>query len=75
MKNYVLLALMSVYTLSSCTKEEPVSEVDQEQLSTATLVFTPVEKIENELSESAERTEIIEFIRGSSRGGVRGNMD
>lgn len=48
MKNYVLLALMSVYTLSSCTKEEPVSEVDQEQLSTAALVFTPVEKIEND---------------------------
>lgn len=34
-----------------------------------------VEKIENELSESDERTEIIEFIRGSSRGVVRGNMD
>lgn len=44
MKNYILLALISVFTFSACTKEDPVPEVDQEQLSTATLIFTPVEK-------------------------------
>src|SRR5690606_284073 len=44
MKNYILLALISVFTFSACTKEDPVPEVDQEQLSTATLTFTRVEK-------------------------------
>ena len=34
-----------------------------------------IEKIESELSESEERTEIIDFVRASSRGVVRGNMD
>ena len=34
-----------------------------------------LEKIEIELSESEERTEIIDFVRASSRGVVRGNMD
>src|SRR5690606_41479663 len=44
MKNYILLALISVFTFSSCKKDDPVQEVDQEQLSTATLIFTPVDK-------------------------------
>lgn len=44
MKNYILFALISVFTFSSCTKNDPVQEVDQEELSTATLIFTPVEK-------------------------------
>lgn len=48
MKNYLLLALISVFTFSSCTKDDPVQEIDQEQLSTATLVFTPVEKTVND---------------------------
>ena len=34
-----------------------------------------LEKIESELTESDERTEIIDFVRASSRGVVRGNMD
>jgi UDP-N-acetylglucosamine acyltransferase len=34
-----------------------------------------IEKIESELSESEERTDIIDFVRASSRGVVRGNMD
>ena len=34
-----------------------------------------LEKIESEISESNERTEIIDFVRASSRGVVRGNMD
>ena len=34
-----------------------------------------IEKIESELSESEERTEIVDFVRASSRGVVRGNMD
>ncbi len=34
-----------------------------------------IEKIESELSESDERTDIIDFVRASSRGVVRGNMD
>ncbi len=44
MKNYILIALISVFAFSSCTKDDPIPEVDQEQLSTATLTFTPVEK-------------------------------
>ncbi|MGN0002921.1 MAG: hypothetical protein ACI35V_05750 [Sphingobacterium composti] len=44
MKNYILLALISVFTFTSCKKDDPVQEVDQEQLSTAKLIFTPVEK-------------------------------
>jgi UDP-N-acetylglucosamine acyltransferase len=34
-----------------------------------------LEKIESELSESDERTDIVNFVRESSRGVVRGNMD
>ncbi len=34
-----------------------------------------LERIESELSESAERNEILSFVRASSRGVVRGNMD
>ncbi len=34
-----------------------------------------VEKIESELPESGERTDIIDFVKASSRGIVRGNMD
>lgn len=34
-----------------------------------------LEKIESEISESDERTDIIDFVRASSRGVVRGNMD
>ena len=33
-----------------------------------------IERIESELSESDERTDIIDFVRASSRGVVRGNM-
>ena len=34
-----------------------------------------LEKIESEIAESEERTDIIDFVRASSRGVVRGNMD
>lgn len=34
-----------------------------------------IERIESELSKSEERTDIIDFVRASSRGVVRGNMD
>ena len=34
-----------------------------------------LEKIESEIAESDERTDIIDFVRASSRGVVRGNMD
>ncbi len=34
-----------------------------------------IERIESELTESNERTDIIDFVRASSRGVVRGNMD
>lgn len=44
MKNYILLALISVFTFTSCKKDDPVQELDQEETSTATLIFTPVEK-------------------------------
>ncbi|MCA5004759.1 hypothetical protein [Sphingobacterium bovistauri] len=44
MKNYILLALISIFTFSSCTKDDPTQELDQEQLNSATLIFTPVVK-------------------------------
>lgn len=34
-----------------------------------------LERIESELSESPERTDILNFVRASTRGVVRGNMD
>ena len=34
-----------------------------------------LEKIESELAETPERDEIVSFVRASSRGVVRGNMD
>ncbi len=42
MKN--ILFLLSVLFLTSCSKDEPILEIDQEELSTATLIFTPVEE-------------------------------
>ena len=47
MKKYLILLTAFVLTLSSCTKDDPIAEVDQEELSTATLTFTPVERINN----------------------------
>ena len=38
-------------------------------------VSQATEKIENELPETDERNHILEFIRTSSRGIVRGNME
>jgi hypothetical protein len=34
-----------------------------------------LERIESELSDSPERTDILNFVRSSTRGVVRGNMD
>ena len=42
MKNIIIL--FSVLFLASCSKDEPTLEIDQEELSTATLLFTPVEE-------------------------------
>ena len=42
MKNYIILAFSAIIAFSSCTKDDPIAEIDQEQLSSATLIFTPV---------------------------------
>lgn len=47
MKKYILPLFIAFATLTSCSKDEPTPEADQEELGSATLVFTPVNKIEN----------------------------
>lgn len=44
MKNHLLLTFTVLLLFSSCTKNDPIAEVDQEQLSSAILLFTPVER-------------------------------
>lgn len=44
MKNYALPLLLILFTLVSCTKNEPTPEIDQEELGSAKLIFTPVSK-------------------------------
>lgn len=48
MKNYTLSLLLILFTLVSCTKNDPTAEIDQEELGSATLIFTPVSKNEEE---------------------------
>ncbi|MEI5986071.1 MULTISPECIES: hypothetical protein [Sphingobacterium] len=49
MKNIHLfiIALFSISVFSSCSKDDPNPEVDQEEVSGATLVFTEVKKVVN----------------------------
>lgn len=42
-KLFILLFSASIFTLTSCTKDDPVPEIDQEEVSGATLFFTEVE--------------------------------
>lgn len=46
MKKYLFTLFIAVATLSSCSKNDPIPEVDQEELGTAKLTFTPVEVVE-----------------------------
>jgi len=39
-----LLFVLTLFALTSCSKNEPTLEIDQEELGTATLIFTPVEE-------------------------------
>ena len=48
MKKYILILSATLLTFSACTKNDPVPEVDQEELSSASLIFTPVEKIDTD---------------------------
>lgn len=43
MKNLILL--FSILCMTACSKNEPTLEIDQEELGTASLIFTPVEEI------------------------------
>lgn len=45
MKNYLLSLFIVAVTLSSCSKNDPKPEIDQEELGTAKLIFTPVEVV------------------------------
>lgn len=43
MKKYITLLLISFYTFASCKKDEPIAEVDQEEVGSAEITFTEVE--------------------------------
>lgn len=43
MKKYITLLLISIFTFSSCKKDEPIAEVDQEEVGSAEISFTEVE--------------------------------
>lgn len=46
MKKHIFTILIAITTLSSCSKDDPTPEIDQEELGSASLTFTPVEKKE-----------------------------
>ena len=52
-----------------------IQEIYRYIYQTGNNVSQAAEKIEKELPETAERNQILEFIRISSRGIVRGNME
>ncbi len=47
MKKYISILFIAAIITSSCSKNKPTIEVDQEELSAASLVFTPVEVVDN----------------------------
>lgn len=47
MNKYILTLFLAVATLTSCTKDDPTPEVDQEELGSASLTFTAVNKVDN----------------------------
>ena len=44
MKKHIFIALMALISLSSCSKDDPSPETDQEEVNAARLIITPVEK-------------------------------
>ena len=42
--NLIILAISVLFLAPSCSKEDPVPEEDQEEVGTAKLVFTEVER-------------------------------
>lgn len=49
MKKHIFTLLIAIVTLNSCSKNDPIPEVDQEELNSASLTFTAVTKnISNE---------------------------
>lgn len=47
MNKYILTLFIAIASLTSCSKNDPTPEVDQEELGGASLTFTPVNKIDN----------------------------
>lgn len=47
MKKYIFTLFIALATLSSCSKNDPIPEVDQEELGAATIKFTAVNRIDN----------------------------
>jgi len=47
MNKYLLTLFIAIATLSSCSKNDPTPEADQEELGSASLTFTPVNKVVN----------------------------
>lgn len=48
------LALIIAFGFSSCSKDDPVPEIDQEEYDAAELKFIPLEAVDGELRESGE---------------------
>lgn len=62
MKKYILSLFIAAITLSSCSKDDPTPEIDQEEVGKAVLTFTPVEKINGVYQPiDGEHQESIEF--------------
>lgn len=47
MKKYLSILFIALATLTSCSKNDPTPEIDQEELGSASLTFTPVSVTEN----------------------------
>jgi len=45
MNKYIFTLFIAIATLTSCSKNDPTPEVDQEELGRVSLTFTPVQKI------------------------------
>ncbi len=44
MNKYIFILFIALSTLTACSKNDPTPEIDQEELGSATLIFTPVTK-------------------------------
>lgn len=43
MKKYITILFISIFAFSSCKKDEPIAETDQEEVGAASIIFTEVE--------------------------------